>query len=98
MLQQSMCRHLAQQPPGNVFACEIIVVPTFAMARWLNLQQAQQQGIAANIDYPRPAEWIWRLAASLPAQVPPPESLTPQPSSWQIYPPLPYTLNLPDST
>ncbi|MEE8364494.1 MAG: exodeoxyribonuclease V subunit gamma [Gammaproteobacteria bacterium] len=88
-LQQSMCRHLAQQPPGNVFACEIIVVPTFAMARWLNLQQAQQQGIAANIDYPQPAEWIWQLAASLLERVPPQDPLTPETSCWNIFSLLP---------
>jgi exodeoxyribonuclease V gamma subunit len=88
-LQQSMCRHLAQQPPGNAFACEIIVVPTFAMARWLNLQQAQQQGIAANIDYPRPAEWIWQLAASLLEQVSQQDPLTPKTSCWKIFSLLP---------
>ena len=88
-LQQSMCRHLSEIPLPNPLAREIIVVPTFAMARWLNLQQARRQGIAANIGYPQPAEWIWQLAASLLEQVPDQDPLRTETTCWKIFSLLP---------
>ncbi len=59
-LQQNLSAQLAQAPLADPFAPEVIVVPTFAMGRWLNLRFAEQQGIAANIRYPMPAAWLLR--------------------------------------
>ena len=68
-LQDRLMKNLAK-PPSDAFASEIIIVPTYAMGRWLNLRFAQQQGIAANIRYPQPGQWIWQLAASLLPNLP----------------------------
>ncbi len=65
ILQARLVEQLAAAPLADPFAPEVIVVPTYAMGRWLNLRIAQQQGIAANIEYLQPAEWIWGLAAKL---------------------------------
>ena len=59
MLQARLVERLAEYPLDDPFATEVVVVPTYAMARWLNLNLARQQGIAANIHYPQLAEWIW---------------------------------------
>ncbi len=64
-LQSRLVQELEAAPPPSPFVPEIIVVPTFAMARWLNLRTAQQQGIAANINYHQPGEWVWSLASSI---------------------------------
>ncbi len=64
-LQSRLAQELAAAPPPSPFAPEIVVVPTFAMARWLNLRIAQQQGIAANINYHQPGEWVWSLAGAI---------------------------------
>jgi len=61
-LQLMLTRQLTDAPLADPFATEIVVVPTYAMARWLNLRIARQQGIAANIQYPQVGEWIWSLA------------------------------------
>ncbi len=61
-LQSRLVQQLVAMPPASPFTPEIIVVPTYAMARWLNLRIAQQQGIAANIRYPQLGEWVWSLA------------------------------------
>ena len=63
-LQAKLVQRLVAEPLSDPFAAEIIVVPTFAMSRWLNLQIARQRGIAANIDYPLAGEWIWQTAAA----------------------------------
>jgi len=48
VLQSRLAQRIAEMPLQNPFATELIVVPTYAMGRWLNLRFAQQQGIAAN--------------------------------------------------
>ena len=65
ILQARLAGHLAATPLADPLAREVIVVPTYAMGRWLNLRIAQQQGIAANLEYLQPAEWLWGLAARL---------------------------------
>ena len=84
-LQENLCYHLTERLPANPFAAEIIVVPTYAMARWLNLRIAQQQGVAANIDYPLPAGWVWQLSASILESVPEQDPLEPALASWKIF-------------
>ena len=69
-LQQQLAHHLAHNPLQSVLQPEIIVVPTYAMARWLNLQLARDLGIAANIDYPSPSTWIWDLISDKNALLP----------------------------
>ena len=64
-LQQNLCLRLGKKPLAGPLTSETIVVPTYAMARWLNLKIAQQQGIAANYEFPLPVAWIWRFAASV---------------------------------
>jgi len=63
-LQSRLTQRIAAEPLDNPFAPEIIVVPTYAMSRWLNLRIAQQQGIAANMYYPQVSEWVWGMAAA----------------------------------
>jgi exodeoxyribonuclease V gamma subunit len=64
-LQSRLTQQLAEQPLRDPFAQEVIVVPTYAMARWLNLRIAQQQGVAANNHYPQAGTWVWDLAVAI---------------------------------
>jgi exodeoxyribonuclease V gamma subunit len=84
-LQKKLCFQLNETRLTDPLAREIIVVPTYAMARWLNLEIARQQGIAANFDYPLPAAWIWQLAASVLDRVPEQDPLRPEQSRWKIF-------------
>ena len=84
-LQEILCRRLSDQVLTDPLAQEFIVVPTYAMARWLNLQIAQQKGIAANINYPLPAAWVWQLAASILDHVPLQDPLQRDHTSWKIF-------------
>jgi exodeoxyribonuclease V gamma subunit len=84
-LQEILGHRLSEQALADPLAQEIIVVPTYAMARWLNLQIAQQKGIAANIDYPLPSAWVWQLAVSILEQVPEQDPLQRDHTSWRIF-------------
>jgi exodeoxyribonuclease V gamma subunit len=94
-LQENLCLRLGESLPADPFVEEIIVVPTYAMARWLNLQIALRQGIAANISYPLPASWVWQLAASILDQVPLQDPLQCEQTSWKIFNLLPGLLTGP---
>ncbi|MCP4486700.1 MAG: exodeoxyribonuclease V subunit gamma [Gammaproteobacteria bacterium] len=93
ILQKNMARQIAESPQHDVFSPEIIVVPTFAMSRWLNLCFAQQLGIAANIEYPLPTSWLWNTAATLIADLPAEDPLNQEAMCWKIFSALPSMLD-----
>ena len=88
-LQSKLTQQLAVQPLRDPFAQEVIVVPTYAMARWLNLRIAQQQGIAANIDYPQAGAWIWALAGTILGGAAKPDPYSREALNWQVFSLLP---------
>jgi exodeoxyribonuclease V gamma subunit len=92
-LQSRLSQQLSKKPLSNPFSPEIIVVPTYAMARWLNLRIAQQQGIAANINYPQAAEWIWSLASVLLTDAPGSDPCSRGAITWWVFNDLPNLLD-----
>ncbi len=42
-------------------ACDTVLAPNAGIGRWLRIQLAESEGIAANIDGELPGEFIWRL-------------------------------------
>lgn len=92
-LQARLAQHMAAAPLTNPFAAETVVVPTYAMARWLNLNIALQQGVAANIRYPQPAEWLWNLATRLLDNVPQQDPCAGDALAWPIFDALPGLLD-----
>ena len=93
ILQQSLSHHICSQMLSNPFDPDVVVVPTFAMARWLNLKIAQQQGIAANIEYPSPSVWIWQLATTVLKDIPKADPLSRDTMCWKIFQSLPTLIN-----
>ena len=59
-LLELLCKTLASEPADPMTA-EIVVVQNPGMARWVSQQIALKNGIAANLDFPLPATFIWRL-------------------------------------
>ncbi|MBT8435426.1 MAG: exodeoxyribonuclease V subunit gamma, partial [Gammaproteobacteria bacterium] len=92
-LQSRLTQHLAAEPLADPFAREVIVVPTYAMSRWLNLRIAQQQGIAANIQYPQVGEWSWELAGRILQDLPHQDPYSRDLLGWQIFAALPGLLS-----
>lgn len=50
-------------PLADPLVPETIVVQNQGMARWLSQRMAIHAGIAANVDFPLPARFIWRIFA-----------------------------------
>ena len=96
ILQQNLSHRICSQMLSNPFDPDVIVVPTFAMARWLNLKIAQQQGIAANIEYPLPSAWIWQLATAVLKDMPKQDPLSRDAMGWKIVQCLPELINNPE--
>jgi exodeoxyribonuclease V gamma subunit len=95
MLQARLLQRLAATPLTDPFAAEVVVVPTYAMGRWLNLNFARQQGIAANFGYPQLGEWIWSLAGQLLDDIPRQDPYTRESLAWSIFNTLPELLEQP---
>ena len=51
-------------PLQDIFTSETIMVQSQGMARWLSLKLANTLGIAANLNFPFPGGWIWRMMQS----------------------------------
>ena len=54
---------IQRQPLSNPLQPETVLVQSPGMAQWLQLQIAEQKGIAANFTFPMPASFIWQLYA-----------------------------------
>ena len=50
-----------EQPLENPFSAETMLVQNQGMSRWITQGIAERQGIAANLDFPLPATFIWRI-------------------------------------
>ncbi len=48
-------------PLDDPLAPEVILVQNPGMARWLSQRMALEQGIAANVEFPLPATFIWQV-------------------------------------
>ncbi|MBU0501104.1 MAG: exodeoxyribonuclease V subunit gamma [Gammaproteobacteria bacterium] len=61
---------LLDSPLSNPLAPEILVVQNQGMETWLSQQLALRRGIAANLEFPLPATFVWRMLAAQLENVP----------------------------
>lgn len=85
ILLESLADQFAQHPLSSPFMPEQVLVLTGAMGRWLQGQLAQRQGIAANLQYPLPAKFLWALARDLLPEVPASDPLARERLAWMVY-------------
>src|SRR5690606_38992231 len=87
ILQRQLAHLLLTAPLSSPFVSEVILVQNMAMQRWLNLQLASDHGVAANIDYPLPAAWIWQFAQAVvaPGKEQQGDPLSREQAVWRIY-------------
>lgn len=92
-LHQRLARRLGDEPLPDPFQQELILIPSMAMKRWVNLQLSMGHGVAANIEYLLPAQWIWQLAAQqAPGQLSGEDPLSREHAAWHIHGLLPTLL------
>ncbi|MCW8996968.1 MAG: exodeoxyribonuclease V subunit gamma, partial [Psychromonas sp.] len=96
LLKDLLVALMQQAPLDDPFANETILVQSPGMAQWLQLQIAQTTGIAANIDFPLPASFIWEQFKEVLQDVPDKSPFNKMSMTWQIMQLLPECLDDPD--
>jgi len=88
-LLSGLAHRLADAPLSSPFDAEVVVVPSPAMARWVNLQLALEHGVAANFEYPLPASFVWQVSRGLLDNLPEQDPLGLDALAWKVFGALP---------
>ena len=80
------------------FEPEMILVQSTGMAQWLQMTLSQKFGIAANIDFPLPASFIWDIFVRVLPEIPKESAFNKQSMSWKLMTLLPQLLEREDFT
>ncbi|WP_407860445.1 exodeoxyribonuclease V subunit gamma [Escherichia coli] len=78
------------------FEPEMILVQSTGMAQWLQMTLSQKFGIAANIDFPLPASFIWDMFVRVLPEIPKESAFNKQSMSWKLMTLLPQLLERED--
>ncbi|MCU6663939.1 exodeoxyribonuclease V subunit gamma [Silvania hatchlandensis] len=81
-----------QQRLDDPFEPEMILVQSTGMAQWLQMSLSQKFGIAANIDFPLPASFIWDMFVRVLPEIPKQSAFNKQSMSWKLMSLLPEML------
>lgn len=80
-------------PLENPFEKEQILVQSPGMSQWLKMALAKEFGVAANIDFPLPATFIWHMFTQVLADVPQRSAFNKESMSWKLMQILPSLLD-----
>ncbi|HGX8849783.1 TPA: exodeoxyribonuclease V subunit gamma [Escherichia coli] len=80
------------------FEPEMILVQSTGMAQWLQMTLSQKFGIAANIDFPLPASFIWDMFVRVLPEISKESAFNKQSMSWKLMTLLPQLLDREDFT
>nr|WP_269135174.1 exodeoxyribonuclease V subunit gamma [Vibrio cincinnatiensis] len=88
--------HLIKNDPLNhPFSKEHILVQSSGMSQWLKMALAKEMGVAANIEFPLPASFIWQMFTKIISDVPTRSAFNKETISWKLMRLLPNLLDLP---
>ncbi len=73
-----------QQRLDDPFEPEMLLVQSTGMAQWLQMSLSQKFGIAANIDFPLPASFIWEMFVRVLPDIPKQSAFNKQSMSWKL--------------
>ena len=74
------------------FEAEMVLVQSTGMAQWLQMTLSQKFGIAANIEFPLPASFIWDMFVRVLPDIPKESAFNKQSMSWKLMTLLPQML------
>ena len=84
VLKDLLVELLRRNPPTNPLADEQILVQSPGMAQWLRLELAKGLGIAAGINFPLPASFLWQLYTRVLADVPQRSAFNKESMTWKL--------------
>ncbi|MBC7944636.1 MAG: exodeoxyribonuclease V subunit gamma [Burkholderiales bacterium] len=73
------------EPAIDDLRARTIIVPSAAIARWLKYAIADRQGICCNVDFPYPAQFIWRTFAEVLPGIPATSPFDIGSMAWRLY-------------
>ena len=83
ILKELLLNEIRQNPPG-VFEAEQILVQSQGMAHWLKLQLADGLGVAAQVDFPLPSAYVWKVFNTLKPELPERSHFEKQAMAWKL--------------
>lgn len=83
VLKELLLNEIRQNPPG-VFDSEQILVQSQGMAHWLKLQLADGLGVAAQVDFPLPSAYVWKVFNVLKPNLPERSHFEKQAMAWKL--------------
>ncbi|MCS3430948.1 exodeoxyribonuclease V subunit gamma [Klebsiella sp. BIGb0407] len=84
VLEEIMEFIVERQPLADVLEPEVVLVQSTGMAQWLQMTLAQKFGIAANIQFPLPASFIWEMFSCVLPGIPEQSAFNKQSMSWKL--------------
>lgn len=82
-----------RQRLDDPFQAEMVLVQSTGMAQWLQMTLASRFGIAANIEFPLPASFIWDMFVRVLKDIPGESAFSKQSMSWKLMTLLPQHLD-----
>ncbi len=92
LLKSLAARVIKLDPLDDPFASEMVLVQSPGMAQWLQMELARTFGIAANIEFPLPASFIWEMFVRVLPDIPPESAFSKASMSWKLMHRLPTLL------
>ncbi|MDP0098260.1 exodeoxyribonuclease V subunit gamma [Glaesserella parasuis] len=86
---------LAKDPNPDPFSQEIVLVQSLGMAQWLQMQIAQEIGVAGNVQFPYPTSFLWQQYRVLFPDLPKENSFDRQSMLWRLMRIIPQFLEQP---
>ncbi|MDB1123167.1 exodeoxyribonuclease V subunit gamma [Vibrio algarum] len=96
VLKSLLAELIRANPLENPFDKEQILVQSPGMSQWLKIELAKELGVAANIDFPLPATFIWNMFVQVLDEVPNKSAFNKESMTWKIMQVLPGLLKSPD--
>ncbi|MGF1684506.1 exodeoxyribonuclease V subunit gamma [Photobacterium minamisatsumaniensis] len=96
LLKSLLVELIRLDPLENPFEQEQILVQSPGMSQWLKLELAKAQGIAANLEFPLPATFIWNMFTKVLSDVPERSAFNKEAMTWKLLQVLPSMLDKPE--
>ena len=96
VLAHVLNQYLSVPVNEDPLASEVVVAQNPGMAQWLKLRIAEAHGIAAALEFPMPASFIWRVMRELDPDLPEASAYSREQLSWRTMGLLPRHLSEPE--
>lgn len=96
LLKSLLVELIRLEPLDNPFVQEQILVQSPGMSQWLKMELAKSFGVAANIEFPLPATFIWKMFTKVLNDVPERSAFNKESMAWKLMQVLPQQLDLPE--